>query len=205
MTTQNSSLEALQDIRRIMERSSRFISLSGLSGLSTGICALIGAYFAHSWIVSPDRANYDGYSLKTRLILLALAVLAVALVSAWYFTWRRANKSRLPIWDHSSKKLFINLIIPLAAGGLFAAGLLYHNEWKFVAPACLVFYGLALVNASKYTLSDIRYVGIMEILLGLINMYVVDYGLYFWAAGFGVLHIVYGLIMWWKYEKRPVA
>jgi len=97
------------------------------------------------------------------------------------------------------------LIIPLAAGGLFAAGLLYHNEWKFVAPACLVFYGLALVNASKYTLSDIRYVGIMEILLGLINMYVVDYGLYFWAAGFGVLHIVYGLIMWWKYEKRPVA
>jgi len=80
MTTQNSSLEALQDIRRIMERSSRFISLSGLSGLSTGICALIGAYFAHSWIVSPDRANYDGYSLKTRLILLALAVLAVALV-----------------------------------------------------------------------------------------------------------------------------
>ncbi|MFI5156085.1 MAG: hypothetical protein ACHQEM_07860 [Chitinophagales bacterium] len=205
MAIQNPSLETLQDIKRIMERSSRFISLSGLSGLSTGICALAGAYFAHTWIDAHAKTNDDGYALKLKLIFLALSVLVVALLSAGYFTWRRANKNHLPLWDHSSKKLFINLMIPLAAGGLFAAGLLYHNEWKFVSPACLVFYGLALVNASKYTLSDIRSVGIIEILIGLTNMYYTDYGLYFWAAGFGVLHIVYGLIMWWKYEKRQMA
>ena len=105
------------------------------------------------------------------------------------------------MWGHTSKKLMINLLIPLIAGGLFVLGLLYQGEWFLVAPACLVFYGLALVNASKYTLTEIRYIGLLEIVLGLVNMFWPDYSLYFWAIGFGVLHIIYGLIMWWKYDK----
>ena len=79
--------------------------------------------------------------------------------------------------------------------------MLQHNDWRFVAPACLVFYGLALVNASKYTLTDIRYLGYCEIIVGLLNMQWIGQGLYFWAFGFGVLHIVYGILMWWKYER----
>ena len=90
----------------------------------------------------------------------------------------------------------------MAAGGLFILGMIYYNEWRFIAPACLLFYGMALVNASKYTLSDIRYLGYCEIILGLINMLFIGYGLYFWAAGFGVLHILYGAIMWYKYERK---
>jgi len=204
MDSQNPSLDTLRDIRRIMERSSRFISLSGLSGLSAGIFALAGAYVAHSWIkeFNVDTQGTERISdLKYKLILLALAVLIVALASSFYFTWNKARKNNLPIWDHTSKKLLINLIIPLATGGLFIIGLLYHNDWHFVAPAALVFYGLALVNASKYTLTDIRYVGLLEIILGIINIFYPAYSLYFWATGFGLLHIVYGLIMWWKYDK----
>src|ERR1700730_2332338 len=188
MDTHNPSLETLQDIKRIMERSSRFISLSGLSGVSAGVCALAGAYMAQNHIMnyhdryhnSADYANAGFHDLKWKLVLLAGIILIAALSSSFYFTWRKARKNGLPIWDHSSKKLVINLVIPLAAGGLFVAGLLYHNEWRFVAPACLIFYGLALVNASKYTLSDIRYVGLLEILLGAVNMYYADDGLYFW-------------------------
>jgi hypothetical protein len=214
----NESLETLQDIRRMMERSSRFISLSGLSGVSAGICALIGAYIAHGWIMgyyggsfrggyvrgSIERHGYmhdDAEGLKWRLIGLAIAVLAAALLSSTFFTWRRARRSNLPIWDVSSKKLFFNMMIPLVAGGLFVLGMIYHTDWDYVAPTCLVFYGLALVNASKYTLTDIRYLGFLEIVLGCISMYYLHWGLYFWTAGFGVLHIIYGLIMWWKYER----
>ena len=98
--------------------------------------------------------------------------------------------------------MLINLAIPLATGGLFVAGLLYHNAGKLVAPSCLIFYGLTLVNASKYTLTDIRYLGILEIVLGLVSMFYAEDGLYFWAAGFGLLHIIYGLIMWWKYDHE---
>ena len=210
MNTQNpaeQSLETLQDIKRMMERSSRFISLSGLSGVSAGICALIGAYIAHGWIHAyltagssrEDAGTRDGFELQ--MLALAGAVLIAALLTSTWFTWRKARKSKLPIWDHASKKLAINMAIPLAAGGFFVIGLLSHAGWPYVAPACLVFYGLALVNASKYTLTDIRYLGFLEIALGIINMYFPHDGLYFWTAGFGVLHIIYGLIMWWKYER----
>ena len=201
------SLETLQDIKRMMERSSRFISLSGLSGVSAGVCALIGAWIAHGWLRSDYIDYYDSSDRPThdpllpKMILLALAVLIAALATSTWFTWRKAHKSKLPIWDHASKKLAINMAIPLAAGGFFVLGLLYHNGWSYVAPACLVFYGLALVNASKFTLTDIRYLGLLEIALGCISMYYPHEGLYFWTAGFGILHIIYGLIMWWKYEK----
>ena len=97
------------------------------------------------------------------------------------------------------------MMLPLITGGIFIAGMLWYDNWLFVAPACLIFYGLALVNASKYTLTDIRYLGYCEILLGLINMFFIGYGLWFWAAGFGVLHIIYGIIMWQKYERKPLV
>jgi len=211
MTEQNQQpLETLQDIKRMMERSSRFISLSGLSGIAAGICALIGAWFAYKEL-GPYYKNYNyrgGYagedfqSLKFRLLIIALAVLAAALVSAFYFTWRKARHNNLPVWDLTAKRLTINTLIPLVTGGLFILAMYQYNEWKFIASACLVFYGLALVNASKYTLTDVRYLGLFQILLGLISTQFREQGLFFWAAGFGLLHIIYGFVMWWKYEKN---
>jgi hypothetical protein len=213
MNDQHESLETLQNIRRMMERSSRFISLSGLSGLSAGVFALAGAYIAHVWLGGyyyhyDARGSYSGqdfYLLILKLFTLAAVILACALLFAFYFTWRKTKANNVQMWDHTSKKLLINLLIPLMTGGLFVLGLLYQGEWFLVAPACLVFYGLALVNASKYTLTDIRYIGFFEIGLGLVNIFYPAYSLYFWAVGFGVLHIIYGLIMWWKYDKNALA
>jgi len=208
-TRQSDTLQEISDIKRIMERSSRFISLSGLSGIAAGICALAGAYFANNIIADyynkyNSGAGYsdkDFESLKLKLLLLAVIVLVAALLLAFVFTWRRAKQNQLPVWDLTARKLMWNVLIPLISGGLFILAMLQYNEWRFVAPACLIFYGLALVNGSKYTLTDIRYLGYLEVILGLINTQYTGYGLYFWAAGFGVLHIVYGVIMWWKYEK----
>ena len=206
---QTDTLQEIKDIRRIMERSSRFISLSGLSGIAAGVCALGGAWLGFTMLSD----YYGGYNskgffsgddfsqLKLKLAGLGLAVFMVAFVSSFYLTWRRTRKQGLSLWDHTSKRLFWNMVIPLAAGAAFIVAMLRYDEWRFVAPSCLIFYGLALVNASKYTFTDIRYLGYCEIILGLINMFFIGYGLYFWAAGFGVLHILYGTIMWFKYEK----
>jgi len=128
-------------------------------------------------------------------------VLAVTLAGGAYFTWRKARRNNLPIWDATSRKVAVNLCLPLASGGFFILGLMYNNHESLIAPSCLVFYGLALVNASKYTLTDIRYLGITEIILGILNIFFLRRGLYFWGLGFGVLHIIYGLVMWWKYER----
>jgi hypothetical protein len=202
--------ETLQDIRQLMDRSSRFISLSGLSGISAGICALAGAWSARNMMVSyygdyNSRGFFSGDEfsrLKIKLIFLAGAVFMVAFLSSFYFTWLRARKQNVALWGNSSRRLFWNMVIPLLAGGAFALGMLRYDEWRFVAPACLIFYGLALINASKYTLTDVRYLGYCQIILGLVNMFFPGYGLYFWAAGFGLLHIVYGAAMWYRYERR---
>ena len=207
------SLQDVKDIRRLMERSSRFISLSGLSGVAAGVFAILGAAVARYVLFDQYYIDYnargffkenDFAALKLQLLVLAAGVFAAAFFSAFYFTWKKSNQQGLSLWNHTSRRLFWNMVIPLVAGGLFITGMLQHNEWRFVAPACLIFYGLALVNASKYTLTDIRYLGYCEIIVGLINMQWIGQGLYFWAFGFGVLHIIYGSVMWWKYE-RPLS
>src|SRR5688500_13975771 len=212
---QTDTLQEIKNIRQIMERSSRFVSLSGLSGIAAGVCALGGAFIADKMLASYterniyDRADEVSYfsvrdylALKYNMILLALAVFAAAFLSSFYLTWRKAKKSNLPLWDHTSKRLAWNMIVPLVAGACFILGMLRYDQWLFVAPACLIFYGLALVNASKFTLSEIRYLGYCEIILGIINMFFIGKGLWFWAAGFGLLHIIYGGIMWFKYERN---
>jgi len=209
MSNQEEQLNALSDIRKMMDRSSRFISLSGLSGVFAGVTALLGAYMADQEIKKYLNGNFgfgiDADSeIEANLLKIGFGVLFIALAGGLLFTLRQSKKKNVPFWDVTTKKLLINLAIPLAAGGFFIIGLLLNHPTAIglIAPSCLLFYGLALINASKYTYSDIRFLGICEVVLGLIAMFYIGYGLYFWAFGFGILHIFYGLIMYFKYERN---
>lgn len=199
--------QTVAEIRSMMERSSRFISLSGLSGVVAGLAALIGAWVAYQRIGLDFVA--DGWRVRGRqydmemfadLLLIALAVLAVAVGFGLFFTIRNSRRKGQKIWDSTARRLLLNLMLPLSVGGIFCLLLILRAYFELVAPATLVFYGLALVNASKYTLHDIRWLGVSEIVLGLIGMAMPGYGLLLWAFGFGVLHVAYGTAMWWKYE-----
>lgn len=205
----------LLHIKNMMERSSKFISLSGLSGVAAGTCALIGAYFASNVIKNSNglelsKLDYNlysrNYSIQTymgnKLFVIALATFVVSFVLSFLFTWLRSRKTNTPLWGSTSKRVAINMFIPMVAGGLYILKLIEHGAFGLIAPGCLIFYGLALVNASKYTLGEVRYLGVLQIVLGIINLNYVGLGIYFWAAGFGILHIVYGLIMWAKYERN---
>ncbi len=196
---QHTSLETLQEIRSIMDRSAKFLTLSGWSGIWAGATALAAAWIANSWIQESLRTDLSGLSM--RLITLAIIVFVVAVSGAFFFTYRKTLKSRQPMWNNASRQLLLHGSIPLLAGAVFALAFIYHGIEILIAPSCLVFYGLALINASKYTRSDIRYLGLLEVILGSICLFMPGYGLYFWAAGFGVLHILYGTIMWNKYDK----
>jgi hypothetical protein len=216
MDQQQQSLEALQDIKRMMERSSRFISLSGWSGIAAGLCALVGAWLAQQKIVAYKLSHHidiidykrvdriEGYSLPLvrDLFVLAAIVLAAAVISAFFFTYIRSKKSGIPVWGNSARRLMWNTIGPMLVGAVVILKLLLEGDYWLIAPLCLIFYGLALVNGSKYTLGEVRFLGYAQILLGLINLFMVGSGLTFWAIGFGVLHIVYGFIMWWKHERN---
>jgi hypothetical protein len=202
MNEQQQSLQELHHIKQIMEKSSRFISLSGLSGISAGLFALLGAWFAVKRIsMYAHEKSIDYDTLISQLMFIAAFVLIAAFVAAFIFTYLRSKKDGVSIWGATTNRLLINLAIPFIAGSFFVLRILQMGHVFLIAPTCLLFYGLALVNASKYTLGEIRYLGYSELILGIINLWIPGYGLVFWAAGFGGLHIVYGIIMWRKYER----
>lgn len=198
--------EDLSHIRSMMERSSRFISLSGLSGVFAGLSALIGGLYVYQLFKINGLDYFDGehklYSvdLVSELVIIALIILFFALTFGIYFTIRKSRKYNLPIWTSATKKMLFNLAVPLLVGGVFCLALLYHQIYVLIAPATLLFYGLALINAEKYTFSDIKYLGFCELLLGCISLFFLGYGLVFWIIGFGILHILYGLIVFKKYK-----
>ncbi len=211
--TNQKHLDTLGEIRNMMERSSRFISLSGLSGVMAGIFALAGAAMVYLYLdlqpfeskrpyyIEAANATKWGMNYVIFFLLDGILVLIGALTFGMFFTIRKARKKGQQIWDSLTKRLLLNLAIPLVTGGVFCFGMMYHGIVGFIAPATLIFYGLALINASKYTLNDIRYLGYCEIILGLIALFNIGFGLEFWSIGFGILHILYGTFMYLKYER----
>ncbi|RCH55543.1 hypothetical protein DJ568_06535 [Mucilaginibacter hurinus] len=202
--------DELASIRSLMERSSKFISLSGLSGILVGFYALIGAFIAYKmiytrngmfstrdYVIADVPANPD---TLVNLILIALAVLTLSLVTVILLTIRKAKKKGQQIWGRLSRTVLFNLAVPVVAGGLLILIFILRGYFSIVAPASLIFYGLALLSASNFTFGDVRYLGMLEIILGLIAALMPGYGLLFWAIGFGVLHIIYGSIMYFKYD-----
>jgi hypothetical protein len=197
----------LASIRNLMERSVKVISLSGLSGVLAGIYAIlgaIGAYYIVHYPISPF--NYRIFSIQDsnnlyKLLALAGIVLLASLATGVILSQRKAKRLNQKFWNSTSKKLVINLAIPLVTGGVFILIMLYNGHYGLAAPACLLFYGLALLNASGNTFDEIRYLGYTEVIIGLISAWLPGYGLLFWTIGFGAMHIVYGSAMYFKYDR----
>ena len=199
-------LQDISEIRSLMEQNSKFLSLSGLSGISAGIAALSGAaavylYLGQSvdYLTPLMRSNFA--EPLVYMVAVAGIVLISALGLAAFFSMRMARKRNIPIWNASARLMLINLLIPITAGGLFCLAQVMHHSAIWVAATMLLFYGMDLLNASKYAQPEIRYLGYSEIFLGLLCAVWTGNGLLFWALGFGVLHIVYGAVMYFKYER----
>jgi hypothetical protein len=212
MDKKQDQLNELKEIRNLMERSSRFLSLSGIAGIIVGVLAIMGVVAAYLFLglglFEPGYYHFPvGQTIAqesaTYAFLFAdfITVLILSLFTAVFFAVRNAKKRGLPVWDPTASRLLINLMIPLAAGGIYSLILFYHGQIALIAPATLIFYGLSMINASKYSINEIRYLGIMEVAVGLFASLFIDYGLLFWAFGFGVLHLVYGIKIYFKHER----
>ncbi|SOE21382.1 hypothetical protein SAMN06298216_1852 [Spirosomataceae bacterium TFI 002] len=197
-------LEDLKEIRQLMERSSKFLSLSGLSGIAVGVIAIFAAVFVYMrqlLVFGSSYSRYFNWADRYFLILAALVTMALAIVAGIFFTKKKAKKNKEKIWNKLSQKLVLAMSLPLLAGGFTCLALLVHGIIWPLAGLTLVFYGMALINGSQYTYQDVYYLGICEVILGIIALFWVGYSLLFWAVGFGVLHIVYGARMYVKYDK----
>ena len=196
-------MQDLREIRSIMERSTKFLSLSGISGVLAGLYALAGAYLAFE-IFDDQEALVPGIPAGEQvwdLLLIAIVVLVLAVTTAVVFSVNKGRKKGQKIWNSAAKRMLANMTVPLVAGGLLSLVFLVKGLVMLMAPATLIFYGMALYNASKFTYEDVKYFGFIQIILGLLGAYFTEYSLLFWAFGFGVMHIIYGIYVNYKYEK----
>lgn len=203
MKNEQDYIRDIVEIRTMMERSSKFVSLSGWAGILAGIYALAGGYIANRvYGFNPDEiADKTSGSGMTQVVMLALVILILALCTAVYFSYRRANKRGEKLWNPSAKQLLICMAVPLLAGSVLILILLSEGLVGLLAPFSLLFYGLALFNASKFTYDAVKVLGLAEIALGLLGSWLVGYGLLLWMLGFGVAHIIYGIYVYYRYER----
>ena len=206
MTKVDQYLDDLSDIKDIMNRSSKFLSLSGLSGIMAGIYALSGAIIAYYTVFSENKYQEYKIIIPTErnvlmIFFIAAAVIGLSLITGLILTNIKAKKTGQKVWDPQARRLLTSLMIPLIAGGIICIIMIHKGYISLVAPLTLVFYGLGLVNASHHTFPETRWLGIAEVILGIVAFYNIGYSLVYWAVGFGILHILYGAVMYFKYER----
>ena len=196
-------IQDLKNINQMMIKSTPFLSLSGISGILAGIYALIGGYFASAIIQKKQIVDYNSDRYSIALILfIAFMVLFMSIITAGYFSFKKAKKNNESLFNSSSKQVLISFLIPLFTGATVLFVILQTENFRFLVPFALVFYGLACENVSKYTYRNVRYLGIIMILLGIFGFQFNAYGLLFWCLGFGISHIVYGTWMYFKYDRN---
>lgn len=208
MEDQQDSFEELKKIRGLMERSSIYHSLSGLSGMVAGVIGII-AYAIVYFLVNPlmeqfpQMLNSDALRIYLLKVFFAASIISLVLAfsAIFYFNWRNGLKNGISFYDAPMQKMFINLFIPLIAGGIFCLMLVREQLYLMIAPSMLIFYGLAMIQASRHTIIEIRHLGLAELALGLIAIFFQEYGMWFWLAGFGFVNLFYGAFIYLKYER----
>lgn len=199
--------EELADIKSMMEQSTRFLSLSGISGILAGIYALIASALAYYWIYFPEfpigNQIYEVYQNGkiTHLMLMGLLLLSLTIVTSWAFSRQKSNRNAYPIWTPASKRFVQALAIPVISGGMFCIALIHEGQLILAFPAMLLFYGTGLLNASSFTLNNLKYLGYGQLILGVIAGFVPEWGFVLWTLGFGVFHVIYGSLIYSRYER----
>lgn len=201
MNQQQDYIRDIAEIRSMMERSAKFLSLSGWAGILAGVYAIAGAGLAYTLFdFNPDTILYTSDDLGS-VIVLALVVLTLALVTAVYFSWKKGDKQGEKIWNATSRRLLVSMAVPLITGGILMGLLILKGLTGLLAPLSLLFYGLALYNAGNYTIREVKLMGFVQIILGVSASWFIDYGLILWVTGFGVVHIIYGIYIYFRYER----
>lgn len=195
--------EDIRVIRELMEKSTKFLSLSGLAGVIAGTAALAGAAFAWFYLLrNPAMTEFTRMQEMLILLAVAIAVLCVSVGAGVWLAWRKSRRSRQPLLNKAAYRVLYAMAVPLVAGGIFCLIYLLRGDVRTVVSGTLLFYGIALVAASKHTYGEVHWLGLTEIALGLCAAFFDRYGIVFWALGFGVCHIAYGLAMYLKYDRK---
>ncbi|RZK49734.1 MAG: hypothetical protein EOO99_05125 [Pedobacter sp.] len=191
-------LKDISEIRNMMERSSKFFSISGWSGVLAGLYSIIGAWLIYTYYqFNPSQVQglHPDSMWNMDILYIAIGVLVLAMFTALVLSLKKAHKQGQSIWNGTSKRMLRQMLVPLVAGGCFALLSLHYQLFGLMAPITLIFYGIALVNASLFTYPAIRFLGYVQIILGLVATWQIQLGILCWVIGFGLFHIIIGIYL----------
>lgn len=194
-------LKDISEIKNLMNKSSQFISLSGLSGAFAGIYAIIGAAYFYITTRSIKISDFETKDIDKATIIFILFVILSTLTTI-IFTSIRAKSLDEKSWDVKTKNLVQAFFTPILIGLVFVLILYFNNEYNYLLALLLVFYGIGLLNAGFTTNNLVKPLGYIQVTFGLICAIKYDYTFWFFAIGFGIVHLVYGSIVYFKIDKK---
>lgn len=200
----NEAINTLNEIKDLMKKSSRFQTISGLSIIIIGIYAsivslgawlLLGDHEPYSWLPSWSLDLSINTPTRTWVaILCALALVVVSFGTVCIMSYAKTKRQNHQFsFDQTVRRPLLHFFVPAVTGGLLCLAMLLQGHYGLTSSFMLVFYGLALINCSHYTTSSIALLGYGELLLGIIDCFLISHGILFWFLGFGLWHIVFGI------------
>jgi hypothetical protein len=170
----------LQFIRQTMERSASFTAVPGWGQVIVGVTAIIAALAAR-------------HALNDRWVEIWLGEAALAVGITLVAMNLKATRRRLPLTSGPGRKFAFNFLPPVAAGALLSIALLRAGEYALLPPTWLLLYGVAVVTGGAVSVRIVPVMGASFMALGAGALLFPSAANWWMAAGFGGLHIVYGI------------
>jgi len=182
------AIDNLRFIRETMERSSSFTSVSGIGGVAMGVIALVAAGFAST---AEARLTWLGIWVGAATLSFSVSTLAMA---------RKSRAEGVPLLAGPGRRFAWNVTPPLAAGAALTFALSQAGRVELLPGTWLLLYGTSVVTGGFNSVRPVPLMGVLFMLAG-VGAFLSPpaWGDVFMAAGFGGLHIVFGIVIWRKH------
>ncbi|MGI9165736.1 MAG: hypothetical protein ACR2G5_05025 [Pyrinomonadaceae bacterium] len=182
------AMDNLRYIRETMERSSAFTGVSGWGEVAIGVTALAAAY------VAAQQATFKAW------IAVWIAGALISLLIAGWSMDRKARAAGMPLFSGPGRKVAFSLSPPIFVGALLTVLLYRVGVVDAIPGVWLLLYGTGVVTGGMFSVSVVPIMGLCFMLLGAVTLFAPPtFANWFLAAGFGGLHIIFGVIIARRY------
>ncbi len=181
------AMDNLKYIRETMERATAFTGISGWGEVAIGATALLASLIA-------ARQS----SFKMWLAVWMVEGTISLLIAGWSMD-RKARAVNMPLVSGPGRKAVFSLSPPIVAGGLLTIVLFRAGLTDEIPGIWLLLYGTGVITGGMFSVPVVPIMGLCFMMLGAVTLFLPAFVNWFMAAGFGGLHIVFGVIIARKY------
>lgn len=188
VSLQTHAMDNLRLIRETMERAASFTAVPGWGGVAMGFSALAAAAIASR---QPTLERWLATWLLEAACAMTLAVLAIR---------RKARAAQVPVISAPARRFVLSFAPPLAVGGLLTAVLYRAGVPSPIPGVWLLLYGTGVVTGGAFSVRVVPVMGLCFMTLGAVALFCpFAWGTAFLAAGFGGLHLIFGIVIARRY------